>query len=173
MAQQHPPANAGVRGRSLGQEDPLKKEMASHSKNSCLGNPMGRGTWQAIVHRVAKSWTELKQLSMHAPTFQEPRFSLSGACILHNKPASVEHSKTVIRSASACCPAVSALPLQESLGCWLYSIVLFMWVHARLLQSCPTLYDSMDHSPLGSSVCGILQARTLDWVAMPSSRGSS
>ena len=140
---------------------------------SCLENPMGRGLWWATVHRVAKSWTELKQLSMHAPTFQEPRFSLSGACILHNKPASVEHSKTVIRSASACCPAVSALPLQESLGCWLYSIVLFMWVHARLLQSCPTLYDSMDHSPLGSSVCGILQARTLDWVAMPSSRGSS
>ena len=40
--------------QSLSQEDPLKKEMATHSKNSCLGNPMGRGTWQAIVHRVMK-----------------------------------------------------------------------------------------------------------------------
>ena len=40
-------------------------------------------------------------------------------------------------------------------------------------QSCPTLWDSMDCSPPGSSVHGILQARILEWVAMPSSRGSS
>ena len=32
---------------------------------SCLENPTDRGAWQAIVHRVAKSWTQLKQLSMH------------------------------------------------------------------------------------------------------------
>ena len=29
----------------------------------CLENPMDRGTWQATVHRVTKSWTRLKQLS--------------------------------------------------------------------------------------------------------------
>ena len=33
--------------------------------------------------------------------------------------------------------------------------------------------DSMDCSPPGSSVHGLLQARTLEWFAMPSSRGSS
>ena len=44
---------------------------------------------------------------------------------------------------------------------------------AKSLQSCPTLCDPMDCSPPGSSVHGILQARTLEWVAMPSSRGSS
>ena len=44
---------------------------------------------------------------------------------------------------------------------------------AKSLQSCPTLFDSMDYSPPGSSVYGILQARILKWVAMPSSRGSS
>ena len=32
---------------------------------SCLENPMDRGAWQAAVHRVAKSWTCLKQLSTH------------------------------------------------------------------------------------------------------------
>ena len=37
----------------------------------------------------------------------------------------------------------------------------------------PILCDPMDCSLLGSSVCGILQARILEWVAMPSSRGSS
>ena len=30
---------------------------------SCLENPMDRGAWQATVHRAAKSWTRLKQLS--------------------------------------------------------------------------------------------------------------
>ena len=37
---------------------------------------------------------------------------------------------------------------------------------AKLLQSCPTLCDPIDGSPPGSSVPGILQARTLEWVAM-------
>ena len=45
--------------------------------------------------------------------------------------------------------------------------------HAQLLQSCPTLCDPMDCSPPGSSVHGILQARILEWVVMPSFRGSS
>ena len=42
-----------------------------------------------------------------------------------------------------------------------------------VFQSCPTLCYPMDYSPPGSSVHGIFQARTLEWVAVPSSRGSS
>ena len=38
--------------------------------------------------------------------------------------------------------------------------------YAKSLQSCPTLCDPRDGSPLGSSVPGILQARTLKWVAI-------
>ena len=45
-------------------------------------------------------------------------------------------------------------------------------VYVQLLQSCLTLCGTMDHSPPGSSVHGILQERRLEWVAMPSSRGS-
>ena len=37
---------------------------------------------------------------------------------------------------------------------------------AKLLQSCPTLCDPIDGSPPGSPVPGILQARTLEWVAV-------
>ena len=37
---------------------------------------------------------------------------------------------------------------------------------AKLLQSYPTLCDSLDGSPPGSPVPGILQARTLEWVAI-------
>ena len=46
-------------------------------------------------------------------------------------------------------------------------------VCAKSLQSCLTLWDPMDCSPPGSSVHGILQARRLELVAMPFSRGSS
>ena len=37
---------------------------------------------------------------------------------------------------------------------------------AKLRQSCPTLCDPIDGSPPGSSIPGILQARTLEWVAI-------
>ena len=43
---------------------------------------------------------------------------------------------------------------------------------AQALQSCLTLSDPTDYSLPGSSVHGILQAKILEWVAMPSSRGS-
>ena len=41
---------------------------------------------------------------------------------------------------------------------------------AKSLQSCPTLHDPIDGSPPGSPVPGILQARTLEWVAISFSK---
>ena len=49
--------------------------------------------------------------------------------------------------------------------------VLILCRQAKSLQSCLTLCDPRDCSPLGSSVHGILQARILEWVATPSSGG--
>ena len=54
----------------------------------------------------------------------------------------------------------------------LHSMALRGWLStaaaaaAKSLQSCPTLCDPIDRSPQGSSVPGILQARTLEWVAI-------
>ena len=45
--------------RSLGQEDPLEKEMGTHSSILAWRISMDRGAWQATVHRVAKSQTPL------------------------------------------------------------------------------------------------------------------
>ena len=45
-------------------------------------------------------------------------------------------------------------------------------VRAKSIQLCPTLCDPVDCSPPGSSVHGILQARIVDWVPVPFSRGS-
>ena len=48
--------------RSLGREDPLEEDMATHSSiYSRLKNPMYRGAWQAIIHRVTKSQTGLSK----------------------------------------------------------------------------------------------------------------
>ena len=44
--------------RSLGWEDPLGEDMATHSGILAWRNPMDKGAWQAVVHRAAKSWTD-------------------------------------------------------------------------------------------------------------------
>ena len=53
------------------------------------------------------------------------------------------------------------------------TVILYMYIHtaAKSLQSYPTLCDTIDGSPPGSSIDGILQARILEWFAMPFSRG--
>ena len=72
----------------------------------------------------------------------------------------------------------TCLPLISSLECKLYEsrnldcTVIFHPYNAaaaKSLQSCPTLCDPIDSSPLGPTVPGILQARTLEWVAISSS----
>ena len=47
------------------------------------------------------------------------------------------------------------------------------YVHAKSLQLCLTICNPENCSPPGSSVHGILQTRVMEWVALPSSRGSS
>ena len=42
-----------------------------------------------------------------------------------------------------------------------------MNIESEVAQSCPTLCDPVDRSPPGFSIHGILQARTLEWVASP------
>ena len=54
-----------------------------------------------------------------------------------------------------------------------YTVGLDTYEHAKSIQSCPILWDPRDCSLPGPSVHGILQARILEWVAVPSSRGSS
>ena len=55
---------------------------------------------------------------------------------------------------------------------WIFLFVLFVFTVtaaaavAKWFQSCPTLCDPIDGSPPGSPIPGILQARTLEWVAI-------
>ena len=49
-----PPAMQETWVQSLGQEDPLEKDMVTHSSILAWKNPMDRGAWQATVHGVAR-----------------------------------------------------------------------------------------------------------------------
>ena len=62
------------------------------------------------------------------------------------------------------CPAQS---WKNGNDCWSHENI------ALVSQSCPVFFDRMDYSPPSSSVHEILQARILEWVAIPFSRGSS
>ena len=75
------------------------------------------------------------------------------------KPANLTHLSPNLCSGTQGTKA----PLRDSSACEC----------AKLLQLCLTLCDSMDGSAPGSSVHVTLQARILEWIAMPSSRGSS
>ena len=51
------PAMQKTQVQSLGWEDPLEEEMATHSSVLARKNPMDRGAWQGIVQRIRKNWT--------------------------------------------------------------------------------------------------------------------
>ena len=60
-------------------------------------------------------------------------------------------------------------------GCflWVMCVCVCVCVCVLVTQLCPTLCDPTDSSPPDSSLHGTLQARILEWVAIPFSRGSS
>ena len=55
---------------------------------------------------------------------------------------------------------------QYMLHIWIHAAAAVAAAAAKSLQSCPTLCDPLDGSPPGSPVPGVLQARTLEWVAI-------
>ena len=66
--------NAGHQVQSLGQEDSLQKEMATHSSVLGLENPRDRGAWWAAVYGVAQSRTRLKRLSSNSSSSSRINF---------------------------------------------------------------------------------------------------
>ena len=60
-----------MRVQSLGQEDPLGEDMATHSSILAWRIPMDRGAKKSAVHRVIQSQTQLKQLTTHIYYLQE------------------------------------------------------------------------------------------------------
>ena len=108
---------------------------------SCLENPMDGGTWKATVHGVAKSQTRLSDFTLHTHIIAR----MNKSWVLH-----FCHCYTFwVRWINWKNPNAEVLAAA-----------------AKSLQSCLTLCDPIDGSPPGSPVPGILQARTLEWVAI-------
>ena len=114
-----------------------------------------------------------------------PSFAISLAPLLHPPSLSFlsvlfsSHKNLIISNAKHICHLCFFGTCQRGfLGSHILSSRLSRFsshacMHAKSLQSCLSVCDPMDCSLPGSSVHGILQARMLERVAMPSSRGSS
>ena len=117
---------------------------------SCLENPRDGGAWWAAVYGVAQSRTQLKRLSGSSSEIQRSIWELtSGQC-----------------SSLISLISISSSAYKPCMYFWqLYAWIIYT-ATAKSFQSCPTLCDPIDGSPPGSPVPGILQARTLQWVAI-------
>ena len=98
--------------RSLGAEDSLGKEMATHSQYSCLENSMERGAWWATVHGVAKNWTQLSmhaRTHMHTHTHTHTEYSSTGS-LFQVQDVSVQFSSVAQLCLTLCNPMDCSTP---------------------------------------------------------------
>ena len=119
-------------------------QLNGHEFEQTLGIVKGRETWHAAVHGVAGSDTTEWLKWTEREYKKKTTFSVEGK---KKKPSRNTLHNGWFRGNPCMC------------------------IH--LLQLCTTLCNPVDCTPPGSSVLGILQARILEWVAMPSSRGYS
>ena len=118
---------------------------------SCLENSVDRGAWWAAVHGVAQCRTQLKLLSMHTCIGERNGNPLQCSCLENPRDS---------QGLSSSSNNIHEIHFS-------FSLQLFVAAAAgKSLQSCPTLCDPIDGSPPGSPVPAILQARTLEWVAI-------
>ena len=103
---------------------------------------MDRGDWWAIVHGVLQARNQSRSPCPPPGDLPNPGIELSSLM----SPALAGEFFTTSATWEASSPLAAAA--------------------AKSLQSCPTLCDPIDSSPPGSPVPGILQARTLEWVAI-------
>ena len=141
------PACQGRRRRDVGSIPGVERSPGGGHGNPhqypCLENPMDRRAWRATVPRVAESTKRLG--TRHIVDLE-------------------------------CCVSVGRVAQWFTYTCayiGYFSDPFPLCAGGGLIaKSCPTLCDLINCSPPGSSVHGILQVRILEWVAMPSSRGS-
>ena len=123
-----------------------EKAMAPHSSTlACKIQWTEGGAWWAAVRGVAKSRTRLSDFTF------------------------TRHSS----SSHLGSPFLKVLYCKSKTVSFFVSFLIYYWsekcykpIAAKSLQSCPTLCNRIDGSPPGSPVPGILQARTLEWVAI-------
>ena len=127
---------------------------------SCLENPMGGGAWQAAVHGVAKSRTQLSDF-----TFTFHFHALEKEMTTHSSILAWRISGTGGTGEPGGLPSLGSHRVGHDRS--------DLAAAAAFAKLCPTLLQPHGLQPARLPVHEISQARTLEWVAMPSSRGSS
>ena len=159
-----------------------KKEWCSWRKPS----PMPRPANPLASVPCPKSWlTEAPSVAKHGLHWIRPEFSGEQVLVMHGGELAWGVWRLEIKvSLPPCDRALTAFVYLDLIPHPSRKTSLYMTVQRNkhpfapysvcvLTQSCPTLCNLTDCRPPGSSVHGLLQARILEWVAMPSSRGSS
>ena len=144
-----------------------REEVISRRLSICRdtgGEPCARG--RGVLSLASEGQLLVSASVVKSPT-QEP-WSLE----LSKLRTRMHVSGHVTQSLCVVYTAARVHPLPVLCFCVLYCTVLYRVKCAKLLRLCQTLCDPMDYSFPASSVHEVLQARILEWVAMPSSRGS-
>ena len=153
---------------------------------SCQENPMDRGAWWAIVHGVAKSWYMFwssDASSWHIGKGPNARRDwgqrkkaledeVAGWRYWYNGHELGQTSGDGERQRPGELQSMGSQS-RTWLDDWTPTIHVYLCACVLSFFSYVRLCDLLDCSPSGSSVHGALQARILEWVAMPFSRGSS
>ena len=132
------PTMQETRVQSLGLEELLEKEMATHSSILAMENPMDGGAYSPWGLKESDTTKRL-----HFTPLQEYSTQQGSHSDLMEKSKTLQTRQNVPPHAMKSAAAA-----------------------AKLLQSCPTLRDPMDCSLPGSSIHGIFQARVLEWGAI-------
>ena len=119
---------------------------------------MDRGAWRAAAHMVERSQSRLNDFRFHFD-FAPMILSLSYSCYLGFKKSQSTLDSWLIKKKR----------LFQSIHCAFGGQLTksAKWKEVKITHSCWILCDPMDCSPPDSSVHGILQARMLEWVAIP------
>ena len=134
--------------------------MATHTSILSRRIPTDRGAWWVIVHGIAElDMTE--QLSTRAHAHTHTHASRGGGKLELRIANTARISKQVAQVRPY--QRNKQVNKQTAKGTDKHAAAA---AAAKSLQSCPTLCDPINGSPPGSAVPGILQARTLEWVAI-------
>ena len=139
----------------------------------CPENPMDGGAWWAAVRRIGKSRTRLSDFTF---TFHfhplEKEMATHSSVLAWRIPGMGEPGglPSLVDLTPGCTSLLASGKAAQSV--WSIGAACLVGIRLLLLlllshsQSCPTLCDPIDSSPPGSTIPGILQARTLEWVAI-------
>ena len=142
----------------------------------CLENPRDRAAWWAAIYGVAQSRTQLKGLSSSSSSLSYTLVWLSSLGLHWNVLIGDVESTDHLEFCFTCGKLLPVVTVTKPSVCLIIyckfkhllyiALGIFPAAAAKSLQLCPTLYNPRDGSPPGSPVPGILQARTLEWVAI-------